>query len=55
MTEQWHKADSWILSIYALPYILFYIGIGLHFGSATRPELFTAARYVHLDYFFMID
>ncbi len=52
MMEQWHKADSWILSIYALPYILFYIGIGLHLRSIAQPELITAARYVHLKYYF---
>ena len=46
MTERWHKADIWILGIYALPYVLFYIGIGLHFGSFNRPDLFTAARCV---------
>jgi hypothetical protein len=44
MTERWHKSDSWILPIYVLTYILFYIGIGLHFASNTRPDLLTTAR-----------
>jgi len=52
MMERWHKTDSWILSVYMLPYILFYIGIGLHLRSIAQPELFTAARYGQLNYFF---
>lgn len=44
MLEGWSRADLWILIVYTTPYILFYIGIGLHFGSKNRPDLFTAAR-----------
>jgi hypothetical protein len=44
MLERWHKTDLWILNIYLAPYILFYIGIGLHFSSTARPDLFSAAR-----------
>jgi hypothetical protein len=44
MMERWHQSDLWMISLYLLPYILFYIGIGLHFGSKERPDLFTSAR-----------
>jgi hypothetical protein len=44
MLERWHTSDFWIINLYLLPYILFYIGIGLHFGSKERPDLFTSAR-----------
>ncbi len=46
MIERWHKRDLWALSIYVTPYVLFYIGMGLHFGSKVRPDLFAAARSV---------
>ncbi len=46
MLEGWDKTSLWMLLIYAMPYILFYIGIGLRFGSTARPELFTSARCV---------
>jgi hypothetical protein len=44
MLERWHREDLWITSLYVLPYILFYIGIGLHFGSKQRPDLFSGAK-----------
>ncbi|CAF0986831.1 unnamed protein product [Adineta steineri] len=46
MLERWHQKDLWMVGVYALPYILFYIGIGLQFESRVRPDLFTAARIV---------
>ncbi|CAF4276359.1 unnamed protein product [Rotaria socialis] len=46
MLERWHKADLWMLILYAAPYLLFYIGIGIQFGSADEIDLFTAARIV---------
>ncbi|CAF2077519.1 unnamed protein product [Rotaria magnacalcarata] len=49
MVERWHKADLWMLIMYVAPYLLFYIGIGIHFGSADDADLFTAARFVHFD------
>ena len=47
MLERWHRKSLWILTVYATPYILFYVGIGLHFASMTRPTLFTPARCVN--------
>jgi len=44
MLERWHREDLWIINLYALPYILFYIGIGLHFTSRNRPDLFASAK-----------
>ncbi|UJR16241.1 hypothetical protein I4U23_003149 [Adineta vaga] len=44
MIERWHLKSTWILPMYALPYILFYIGFALHMRSTIRPDLFTAAR-----------
>lgn len=46
MLERWHTSDVWIIPLYGLPYILFYIGIGLKYGSINRPDLFTSARYM---------
>ncbi|CAF3395770.1 unnamed protein product [Rotaria socialis] len=46
MLERWHKADLWMLILYAAPYLLFYVGIGIQFGSADEIDLFTAARIV---------
>jgi hypothetical protein len=46
MLERWHQSDLWIINLYALPYVLFYIGIGIQFGSTVRPDLFTTARYI---------
>ncbi len=51
MLEGWDRANLWMLIIYVIPYILFYIGIGLCFGSLIRPDLFTSARCVrHIIY-----
>ncbi|UJR07956.1 hypothetical protein I4U23_012235 [Adineta vaga] len=46
MLERWHQTDVWMLGVYALPYVLFYIGIGLKFVSRTRSDLFTSARII---------
>jgi len=51
MTERWCQSDLWMIPIYATPYVLFYIGIGLHFGSTIRPNLFAAARYFKINTF----
>ena len=31
--------------MYVMPHALFYLGIGLQFGSRDRPDLFAAARF----------
>ncbi|CAF1155242.1 unnamed protein product, partial [Rotaria sordida] len=49
MLERWHMSDLWIVSVYVTPYILFYIGIGLHFLSGSSPNLFTAASAKNLS------
>lgn len=46
MLERWHISDIWIVGLYIFPYLLFYIGIGLQYGSINRPYLFTSARYM---------
>lgn len=40
-----------MLLVYATPYILFYVGIGLQFASIVRPQMFTLARCV-IDYLY---
>lgn len=34
-----------MIDLYALPYILFYIDIGLYFGLRDRSDLFMASKY----------
>jgi hypothetical protein len=41
----------WLLILYGMPYILFYIGFGLHLGSKIRSDYFTAARYENVTTF----
>src|ERR1700722_12078138 len=51
MLERWHSSNVWMLPINVMVYILFYVGIGLHFLSTTRSDLFTAARYKNSNNF----
>ncbi|CAF4184066.1 unnamed protein product, partial [Rotaria sp. Silwood2] len=46
MLERWHRPGIWMIPIYAMPYILFYIGIILYFRSENRLDLFTDARII---------
>jgi hypothetical protein len=45
MLERWDLAELWMVPMYAIPYILFYIGIICYYRSANHLEVFTAARY----------
>ncbi len=47
MLERWHQSDLWMINLYLLPYVLFYIGIGIQFESRVRSDLFTTARYTY--------
>ncbi|CAF3609712.1 unnamed protein product [Rotaria sp. Silwood1] len=46
MLERWHRPGIWMIPIYAMPYILFYIGIILYLRSENRSDLFTVARII---------
>ncbi|CAF1528136.1 unnamed protein product [Rotaria sp. Silwood1] len=46
MLERWHRSGIWMIPIYAMPYILFYIGIILYLRSENRSDLFTVARII---------
>ncbi|CAF2149365.1 unnamed protein product [Rotaria magnacalcarata] len=46
MLERWRLSDIWLLIIYPMPYILFYVGFGLHVNSTGNPDKFTAARII---------
>ncbi|CAF1301627.1 unnamed protein product [Rotaria sordida] len=46
MLERWHRPGIWMIPIYAMPYLLFYIGIILYFRSENQSNLFTAARII---------
>lgn len=46
MLERWHIKRAWKWLLNCLPYILFYIGIGLYFHSFEKPPVLSAARYI---------
>ncbi|CAF4182954.1 unnamed protein product, partial [Rotaria sordida] len=46
MLERWHRPGIWMVPIYAMPYLLFYIGIILYFRSENRSDLVTDARII---------
>jgi hypothetical protein len=48
MLERWNTVTTWQMSVNTVPYLLFYIGIGLHYGAVNNHFLFSAARYVDL-------
>ncbi|CAF3799568.1 unnamed protein product [Adineta steineri] len=46
MMETWNWLDSWFLPLYAMQYILFYIGIICYYQSENQAQLFTTARII---------
>jgi hypothetical protein len=54
MLERWHSWNAWKRCWRIAPYLLFYIGIGLHFGSWDQPSVFSACRFVEFFFSFVV-
>lgn len=54
MMECWSSRNMWIVGLYGMPYVLFYIGFGLHMGTKDRSDFFTAARYKNIMILFQL-